>query len=430
MSAAFNRIVRNAATGAIVDIPLANGCFHGLHATMPSLVCLTGSFRPRLALDYRERLLQKLVSALLTCGTYRRDQYEIADLLESRGALLSIESGLHRVSFFARGCSSDLPLIVELLGECLSEPRFADDVFATEQARLIAELQQSATHTPLLAADALSRLLYSPGHPRHQPAVAEQIALLQSLSVEQVRCYHRECFAVDDLHVVVVGDIDPAVAASQVGCSFAGWGGPRGAVTKPSEEDRPGAAGGSVVKIPLPGRDNFDIVLAQKLQVLRDDQDYLALLAADHTLGASFSSRLVTAVREEQGLTYAIRSELVEPDDSCLAHWQVTLSLSPECLNAGLAATRKEIVDFSAQGVTEGDLAIKRTELIGRFQMAMATLGGLSQMVLHGVERGYSSQYIHDFPAWLQSLTAAQVNRAIGEHLRPEQWHTVIAGPC
>jgi zinc protease len=371
-------------------------------------------------------LLQRLVAALATCGSRRHDQFEMADLLENRGASLSIESELQRVAFSAIACSSDLPMVVELLAECLREPRFDADNFLTEQARMIAELEYRAAEPTAMADDALSRMLYPASHPRHEADIAEQIARLKNFNVDDVRRYHHEHFGATDLSIVIVGDSDPTVAVALLDHAFSSW--------LPRPEWKPDDAAtftdpAQVIRIDAPGREHFDVALGHRLDIRCNDPDYTALWMANHILGATFSSRLVSAVREEQGLTYSIHSQLAKPCRAFDGHWQVNLSLSPDKLDAGLAATRAEIAKFVEIGVSREELAAKQRQAIGAFQINLATLYGLSETMLFGAERGWGANYIYAFADRIESVTAAQLNRVIRTHLRPTALRMAVAGP-
>ena len=417
---------------AVIDAPLSHGGVHALRAATPEVFAVTGSFRTAAAANRGDLLLQPLVAALTTCGSLRHDQFEMADVLESRGASLSVESELQRVTFSAQACSVDLPLVVELLAECLRQPRFDADSFVTEQARLIAELEYRAADPTAMAADTLSRALYPSSHPRHQIDLAEQVARLQRFTVEDVRSYHREHFGANDLCIVVLGDIDPRAAVATIDGQLSSW--PPSRVQRP--DDAMAAVGShshsdseQIIRIAAPGREHFEIALGCRLGIRCDHPDYIALWMANHMLGATFSSRLVTAVREEQGLTYAIRSQLSKPHREFDGHWQIDLSLSPDKLDAGLAATHAEIARFVDGGVSAHELAAKQREAIGAFQISLATLYGLSETMLFGIERGWGADYRHDFVSKIGAVTVAQVNRVIKQHLRPAALRTAIAGP-
>jgi zinc protease len=419
-------IMQRSRSEAAIGAALTHGRFHGLRAATPSLVALTGSLRTAPAFDRGEQLLQQLVAALLTCGTLRRDQFDVAETLEGRGATLSVESEQRRIRFSARACTVDLPVVLELLSECLREPRFAAEDFATEQARLISELRYRATEPRALAEDALSRLLYPPQHPRHVADLAAQIAHVERLTVADVRRYHRDHFGANDLHVVAVGDIDPLETAGEVDHHLAGWS-PR---SRPAGSDAGGHAElAKQIEIDVPDHENFDIVLGHRLAVGSRHPDYMALWMASHILGGSFTSRLVTAVREQQGLTYSIYSMLTKPDGELEGHWQIGLSLSPDKRIAGLAAMRSEVSRFVELGVTPQELAARQREALGIFHISLATLSALAETMLFGAEQGWGPDYVHQFAAELCAVTAGQLNRAMREHLCPEDLRIVTAGP-
>ena len=431
-------IVRKRQREGVVDVPLSNGRLSNerpsngrvlaLRTATPGLFAVKGSFRTAPAADPRERLLQQLVAALTTCGSLRHDAFAMEDLLDSRGASLSVESELQRVAFSASACSADLPLVVELLAECLREPAFDAAQVATEQARLIAELEYRAAEPAVLAAGALSRALYPPSHPRHDVDPAEQIAQLERFTVDDVRRYHRDRFGANDLCIVIVGDIDPLAAAAQFDRHFSAWS-PQPMSRIDDASAQPESNAGQIIRIAAPGREHFDAALGHRLALRCDDPDYMALWMANHILGATFNSRLVASVREAQGLTYSIRSYLAKPDPAYDGHWQIDLSLSPDKLDAGLAATRAELARFVDQGVSAEELAAKQIQAIGGFQISLATLYGLSDAMLFGAERGWGPDHIHDFPGRIDRVTAAQLDRAIAEHLRPDAMCTAIAGP-
>jgi predicted Zn-dependent peptidase len=287
-----------------------------------------------------------------------------------------------------------------------------------------------------MAADALSRAIYPLTHPRYQAEVAEQVNLLERFTVDDVRKYHRAQFGANDLRVVVAGDIDPAVVAFELDRQMSSW--------SPSSSSpscwpqrsvqaffEPCALQDSAqtIRIDAPARDNFVVALGHGLDIRCDHPDYMAVWMANHILGANFNSRLVATVREEKGLTYSIGSQLTKPFREFDGHWQIDLSLSPDKLDAGLAATRAEIARFVEAGVSAEELIAKQQQAIGGFQISLATLYGLSESILFGAERGWGGRYIHEFAEKIGRVTAAQLNRAIKEYLRPAELSAVIAGP-
>ena len=420
---------------AAVDTPLADGCVHALRVATPGVAVLVGSLRVAHAGDGDDAPLQALVAALATCATARRDADALADALDARGASLSLEADAGRMTFRAQAANADLPHVIALLAECLREPAFDAEAFDSERARLAAELAYAACDPASMAADALARALYPPGHPRRPSAPDEALARLEALTVADAERFHRERIGGRDLRVAIVGDIDPERSGRLVERALGDW--PASAWTNAARPD----AGltiamsaapirdPSAMRIDAPGSGRFEAALGHRIAIRCDHPDYMALRLANHILGGGFGSRLVRVVRTERGLTYAIRSQLAKPMLDFDGHWQVDVSLSPEHLDAGLAATRETIARFVDTGVPEEELAIRKREIVGAFQISLATLHGLAETLLFGAERGLGAGYPQVFAEQAAAVTTPQLARVIAEHLRPDDLRIAIAGP-
>lgn len=425
---------------AAIDTPLADGCVHAVRVVTPGVAVLAGSLCVAPIADCGKSMpLQTLVATVSTCATLRRDADALADALDVRGAALSIEADAERVTFHAQGAAADLPHVVALLAECLREPAFDAATFDSERERLAAEHAYAACDPAAMAADALARALYPPGHPRHPPTPADALAQLEALTVEDAVRFHRTHFGGRDLRVAIVGDIDPAGAGRLVERAFADWPAPVWAPAAKSDARTASATSGAVhpdvsrdapvLRIDAPGSGRFEATLGHRLAIRCDHPDYMALRLANHILGGGFGSRLVRAVRVERGLTYAIRSQLAKPALRFDGHWQIEVSLSPEHLDAGLAAIHEVIARFVDTGVSADELDVRKREIIGAFQISLATLHGLAETLLFGAERRLGAGYPQRFAEQATAVSASQLTRVIREHLRPEDLRIAIAGP-
>lgn len=410
---------------SVATLALAHARCYGLRAGTPAIVALTGRFRTGTAAEPGDAMLQRLVAAMVGCASRRRGQYEIAELFEGRGASFAVDAEADGVRFAARACAADLAQVVEWTMACLREPALDQGLLDAERARLIAELHYRAIDPAHAAASALTRLLYSPTHPAYEPDPDEQAALLEEFTLDDVRGFHRDRYGANELRIAVVGDVDPHDAAGIVERELADWA-PRAV---------PAAlAGGAAVAAPqelrlaLPEQESFGVALGQGLGLDRRHADYPALQLANRILGGAYASRLVSSVRERQGLGYIIRSALAEAPHGG-GHWQVALSASPDKLEAALAATRAVIAELADTGVEALEFENARRAAIGAFQIGLATLDGLSAAILAEAELGREPGDLLGYERRLSALELAQVNRAIAEHLQPQAWRTCIAGP-
>ncbi|RDZ27368.1 M16 family metallopeptidase [Lysobacter silvisoli] len=409
----------------VLTLALPNAHYYGLRAAVPGVAALQGRLRTGAVRDPAQAALARLTAALVAYGGRQHEGMDLAERMESCGASYSVEAEDEGLRFSARAGNDDLPQVADWLFECLRAPEFDQAQLDAERGRLIAELDYQSIDPGFAAAGALTRLLYPPAHPLYEADAPLQIAHLEAVTLEQVRGYHRQRYGANELRIAVVGDVDPARALRWIERGTAGWAPTAVASGTGSADAVPAQT--EDLQLLLPEQDSYGIALGQRVALGRTHPDYLALRLADRMLGGSFASRLVAQVREQHGLSYALRSSLVTPHRGS-GHWQIALSVSPQHLQAALAATRAVIAEF-ADGVGEEEFATARRAAIGAYQIGLATLDGLGEALLSAAEQGWETDDLLAYERRMSRIGWAQLNDAIAEHLRPQQWRGVVAGP-
>jgi predicted Zn-dependent peptidase len=371
-----------------------------------------------------EELVQDVTAVLLQKGTRRRDRFEVASILEDRGARLSFSGSGVRVRASGRMLRDDVGVIVRLAGEMLTEPAFDEEELSKTRHRLKGSVLRSASDTGHRAAVELARHALEPGHPGFMTRPDEDLAALESLDGREIRAFHASRFR-GPVRCVAVGDVDAAALREAIEKAFSAWpSGPSRGVEYP---DSPATVPGTV-RTPIPDRPNLDVVLGHSLSTRRDDPEFDALHVGVFALGGNFSARLMARVRDELGLTYGIGSSLSGIGIHHGGLWQTSLTLSADRLSDGIDATRRELDRFVSEAVAPGELDEKKETLAGRFVVGLATTGGVAQALLSAEENGFGPGYLDDYPRRVAALTPDLVNRVVRERLDVSRLFVSIAG--
>src|SRR4029077_14581310 len=99
-----------------------------------------------------------------------------------------------------------------------------------------------------------------------------------------------------------------------------------------------------------------------------EDPDSLALRVATSILGRDFTSRLMSTVRDQEGVTYGIRARIAD-DTFVSGDWAITAAFSPQLLDQGIVSTRRELDKWWQTGVTAAELEARKTSLVGSYQV-------------------------------------------------------------
>lgn len=369
-------------------------------------------------------MLPTLVGGMLSRGTLKHTKNEITEQLDAVGASIAFSVGSHMVEFSARCLAKDVPLVVALLAEQLREPAFTEEEFSRLKQQTVGGLQRSLENTDFRATDEFSRAAYSPGHPNHNPTIEQQIEATKSAQLEDLKKFHAAHYGPAYLTLVAAGDLDVAALQGELTKSFAGWSGGTAPLPTPTNTPTDAAKEQTVF---MPGKTSVNIVIGQSTGMRYGDPENVALRAGTAILGSGFTGRLMANVRDKEGLTYGIGASLGN-DTFADGDWKITATFAPALLEKGVASAKRQLNAWYQDGVTADELARRKDNLVGSFQVGLSTTEGLTQTLLTTLHRGKELSWIDQYPQIVRSLTVEQVNGAIKKHLNPEEMFLIKAG--
>ncbi len=365
-----------------------------------------------------------LCGLLLDQGTTKQDKYAVAEKLESVGATLSFGTGQHLVEVDAKCLAKDLPLVIGLIAEQLRFPAFSAEEFEKAKTQYAGSIQRSLESTDYRAEDAFSRTIYPAGHANRPASPEQMLAAIASATLDEVKAFHAKHYGPAAFTLVLVGDVDANAARGEISQAFAGW---TGGVGRPATGPVGTADIAKTVDVFMPDKTSVSILLGQASGLRYSDPDSVALRAATSILGSDFTSRLIAQVRDTEGLTYGIFSQL-DNDSFGEGDWRIAATFSPELLDKGLASTQRHLRDWYGAGVTARELEQRKTNMVGRFKVSLATTDGMAGSLIKSVERGVGPEWLDQYPEKVNALTRERVNSVIKKHLDPDKMILIKAG--
>ena len=365
-----------------------------------------------------------LTGMLLDKGTTKNDRFAIAAKLESVGATINFSVGTQMLEISAKCLKKDVPLVISLIAEQLRTPALAAEELAKQKKQFAGMLQRQLEDTNFRAGDAFTRAVYPVGHPNRNPAPEELLAAIESATLDEVVAFHKKHYGPASFTLVATGDLDITGLQREIGQAFAGW---TGGVSVPRAPKAAGTDTAKMQDVFMPGKTSVSVVMGQASGLKYSDPDYQAVRIATAILGSGFTGRLMANVRDKEGLTYGIGSSL-SSDTFTDGDWRLTATFAPTLLDKGIASAKRQLTSWFETGVTADELERRKTNLIGTFEVSLATSGGVASNLLSTVHRGYDLGWLDRYASTLNALTTEQVNTAIKKHLRPDDFYLIRAG--
>jgi zinc protease len=365
-----------------------------------------------------------LSGMMLDRGTKALDKFAIADKLDNVGAEISFAVGVQSLEVRAKCLKKDLPMIIDTIAAELRTPALQVAEFSKAKQQFIGELEASAQNTGARSAEAFNRAVFPPGHPNRPHTLSEYVAAARTANIEEIRAFQAKYYGPAHMTLVVVGDVSDADTEGEITKAFSGWSGGQDYV-RPAKPASITAA--SDVMVPLADKPSVTMLLGQATGLRYIDPDTLALRVGTAILGRGFTGRLMGTVRDKEGLTYNISASVA--DDSIVdGAWQISASFAPALLSKGVESTRRELVKWWTDGVTDQELAARKQGAIGGYFVGMSTTSGLAETILINTQRGFDPTWLDAYPKAVKALTREQVNAAIKTHLNPGSMVLVEAG--
>ena len=162
----------------------------------------------------------------LTLGTARRAQRQLAEDVESLGALLQARAEYDATYISLEGLAEDFPVLMEILAEVVKTPGFPEEEFPLLKERRRAELAQILDDPREVATRRFRRLFF--GEAPYGQAVRGELESLETLTLADLTGHYSREFTAGVTSLVVVGMVPRDRVEEEVRRHWESWqgGGP------------------------------------------------------------------------------------------------------------------------------------------------------------------------------------------------------------
>jgi zinc protease len=365
---------------------------------------------------------------MLLRGTQRLSREEIKDAFDKLKAQVRLTGNGEGVSASITVSREHLAAAIDLLAEVLKTPAFADKEFQEYQLATANAIQQQIPEPQPLASNALSRLIDATpdGHVRHVYTLPEQLTLAQKVKLEDIKAFHSTFYGAGNANFAAVGDFDPATLKTQLTSLFGDWKARQSYVRIPSAITL-SAAGKQTLE--TPDKANSVLIALQPLALKDTHPSYPALVMADYILGGgALHSRLADRIRQKEGLSYGVGSQLNVQSLDPVGFWLAYTISAPQNTAKVEAALREELGQAIAKGFTEEELseakkAWRQSEEVSRTQDP-----ALARALALYLNLGRTLSFDQELETKVAKLTLSQVNQALRDYIKTSDISIISAG--
>lgn len=390
----------------------------------PSVV-ISGYLEAGSLFDPDEKLgLADFVTSALMRGTKKHSFDGIYNILESAGASLGFSTSVHRSGFNGRSLAEDLPLLLNLLSDTLTQPSFPKAEVEKLRTQILTGLAISAEDTSDMASETFDKILYK-DHPYSRPDEGTPQTIKRITRDDLVK-FHRETYGPRRMVIAVVGAVEAEEAVRQVKRALGGWQ-VKGQREAPALPDVKPLKKTISKHHRITGKSQSDLMIGTN-GPRRRDAEYMPALLGNNILGQfGMMGRIGDSVREKAGLAYYAYSSLnagIGPGS-----WEVSAGVNPKNVHKATSLIIDELKRFVQEGVTEDELADSKANFIGRLPLSLESNGGVAGALL-GIEwHNLGLDYYHRYGDLVNAVTSEDVLGVARKFIDPDKLAIAMAGP-
>lgn len=397
-----------------------------LKTDVKDIVTLQGSFLGGSNFSPKKNpLISSVVVAMLDEGTTTKIKHKIQEKLESLGANIEFYCGGLRIGFKATFLKEYTNDVIKILAEELKHPAFDAKRFVAVRKQLIGRLEQNKDTTGVQSSIAFLQELYDKNHPNYPVSTKDKIKFVNKITIEDLKKYHDDTFGSNDFIISAVGDVDKKVLLKSIEKNLGGW--KEKELNQVFFDSHVKSEHKKVTKfVTIKDKSTVDIYTGGRLDIDSDHPDFYKLALALAILGSGMTDRLMSEIRDKQGLTYGIYSGLAGFEDNNNGHWSIWSTFAPKVLDKGRKGITKEVNGFVKDGITSKEFKVIKNRVVGRYLIALETTGGLSVLIQKIISDGKELSFIDDYVEIISEISKAEIDKVIKEYIKPAK--LVFAG--
>lgn len=371
--------------------------------------------------DEQKKLSSRFCARMLKEGTQTRNQDDINDVFDFFGAQFNVHYHLDYASFslvcLTKYCRELLPLVFEIL----SKPRFNPSELERLKKRAQTKLKLSLADNDALSFRILTEKIFGSQHAYGYNSTLEDIGAVQ---IDDLLEFHDRFYRKSNFKVFLSGSFDQAI--QQTTLEF----------MHQLAEDKILESNGLVYNfhsLENPGIFHLKNEYALNAQssikmgkriVQRSHPDYIPIHFTNTLLGGFFGSRLMQNIREKEGLTYNIYSDL-EPMKHD-AYFMIGTDIKTENINKVIQMIHDELDNLGHELISEHEMRMVRNYIKGYLLSSLDGVFSKAEIVKILTLDNMKVNWIYEFFDQLDHIGTEDIPGLIKKYLKKEELYTVV----
>ena len=355
-----------------------------------------------------------------TGGTKAQTGDQLDDFLEVRAAKVETGGGPDSTNISLSCLKGDFDDVFKVFVDLLENPEFRADKLDLAQKEADDSISRRNDEISGIAAREAAKLAYGPENAYAREA---EYATIAAITRQDLIDWHKKYMHANDIILGVSGDFDVAAMEAKLRKAFESWKkGP--AFAKSDVQYHPAKAGYYLI----PKEDvNQSSIHMVTLGTTRNNPDYYAIAVFNEAFGGGFSSRLFNDIRTKRGLAYSVGGGI----GTNFGHpgiLQFAMGTKSQTTIESIQALDENIDNLTKQSISPDEIQHAKDAILNAFIFRLDSPDKVLAERITYEFYGYPADWLDKFPAEIQKVTAADVNRVAAKYVHRDQLAVLVVG--
>jgi zinc protease len=355
-----------------------------------------------------------------TGGTKEQTGDQLDDFLEVRAAKVETAGGPDSTSISLSCLKGDFDDVFKVFADLMQHPEFRPDKLDLAQKQADDSISRRNDEVGEIAARESAKLAYGTENPY---AREPEYSTIAAITRQDLIDWHHTYIHPNRIILGISGDFDSKAMEAKLRAAFESW--PKGPEIPKNEIQYHSAKAGYYL---IPKDDvNQSTIHMVTLGTTRNNPDYYSITVFNEAFGGGFSSRLFNDIRTKRGLAYHVGGGI----GSNFGHpgmLQFTMGTKSQSTIESVQALDEDIDNLAKQPITDDEIRHAKDAILNAFIFRLDSPDKVLAERMAYEFYGYPADWLDKFPAEIQKVTAADVNRVAAKYVHRDQLAVLVVG--
>jgi zinc protease len=355
-----------------------------------------------------------------TGGTKSQTGDQLDDFLEVRAAKVETNAGADSTSISLSCLKGDFDDVFKVFVDLLQHPEFRADKLDIAQKQADDGISRRNDQIGGIASRESTKLAYGADNPYAREA---EYATIAAITRQDLLDWHHTYVHPGNIILGVSGDFDSAAVEAKLRAAFESW--PKGPeLPKHDVQFQPAKPGYYLIPKEDVNQSSIHLVT---LGTTRNNPDYYAIAVFNEAFGGGFSSRLFNDIRTKRALAYNVGGGI----GTNFGHpgiLQFVMNTKSQSTIESVQALDEDIDNLAKNPITSDEIKQAKDGILNAFIFRLDSPDKVLAERMTYEFWGYPLDWLDKYPAEIQKVTAADVNRVAAKYLHRDQLAVLVVG--